>query len=273
MERRLELGGIPLKLSFADNTLKAASMCEAWFEGFYRGERGAEAEIEVSATEELTDLAPEGMIGVLRPRGRLLFDPLASRCRITLLEPALQCLSALHELLWIALAQLLAERGSCFLHAAALARETEAYLFLGDSGAGKSTVARNSPGCSVLSDDAPLFYADGEGYRVFPSPYHQLGPGNGPKPAAHPDPIRPRALFFLVQSNETRVRVLKRSQALSGLLLRNIHHFRHLSPRSRRSLFDLFHRACDELCSYELYFREHDDAWRLAAQCSSGGTP
>jgi hypothetical protein len=209
-------------------------------------------------------------IGVLRPRGLLRFDPAASNGEIVLFGPALQCLPALHELLWIALAQLLAERGICFLHAAALAKDGEGRLFLGDSGAGKSTAAGNCPGCAVLSDDAPLFSADGESFRLFPSPYHQLGSGTGTDPEAYRTGARAAGLFFLVHAAETRVSPLSRREALPRLLLRDIHFFRYFSPRARRSMFELCYRACDGLSCHELCFRERDDVWSVATQGPAG---
>jgi hypothetical protein len=314
-QRTLELAGTPIRIAFADNTLKTVSMCDERFRGFYRPQGEAAAEIRVRAEEDLVDLsrveprvsrrlreaglsaaqvsrwlrrnrksrpgraaAPsidlrEGMIGVLRPRGLLLFDAPGSRCDLYLFGPALGCLPALHELLWIALAQLLAERGICFLHAAALAKNGEGHLFLGDSGAGKSTVARNCPGCTVLSDDAPLLSADGETFRLFPSPYHQLEFERESHPEAYRAETRAAALFFLVQGGETRVRPLSRRQALPRLLLRDIHFLRYFSPQARRSMFELCYRACDVLSSYELRFRERDDVWGVAVECSAGRTP
>jgi hypothetical protein len=172
----------------------------------------------------------------------------------------------LHELLWIALAQLLAERGICFLHAAALAKNGEGRLFLGDSGAGKSTAAGNCPGCTVLSDDAPLFSAEGEGFRLFPSPYHQLGFGQQLPSEAYRAGTRATGLFFLVQGGETGIRPLGRREALPRLLLRDIHFIRYFSPRARRWMFELCYRACDVLSSYELCFRERDDVWDVATK-------
>lgn len=67
--------------------------------------------------------------------------------------------------LWIVAPRLLALQGFTVLHAAAVRVGDRAALFLGDSGAGKSTTARafSAAGCPRLADDKLVLAADGRG--------------------------------------------------------------------------------------------------------------
>jgi len=56
------------------------------------------------------------------------------------------------------------------LHAVAVLRDGEGYVFLGPSGSGKTTVAQLSPECVVLSDDIVFVKPFGHSYAVFPTP-------------------------------------------------------------------------------------------------------
>ena len=88
--------------------------------------------------------------------GLLLFDPDTAAGHIYLLNEGPECFRPLHRLLWMYLAQVLGERKACFMHSAALVKDRKGYLFLGDSGAGKSSLTKISDGAVVLSDDSPI---------------------------------------------------------------------------------------------------------------------
>jgi len=71
--------------------------------------------------------------------GLLVYSPDSSSGQIFLPKKSPHPFRSLYRLLWVFFAQVLGERGSCFLHAAALVRDGKGYVFLGESGAGKST--------------------------------------------------------------------------------------------------------------------------------------
>ncbi len=56
------------------------------------------------------------------------------------------------------------------LHAVAVLRDGEVYVFFGPSGSGKTTVAQLSPECIVLSDDVVFVKPLGRSFAVFPTP-------------------------------------------------------------------------------------------------------
>ncbi len=78
----------------------------------------------------------------------------------------------------------------------------DGYLFVGQSGAGKTTMARlwrNEPGTVILSDDRIVLRAEDDGLWMYGTPWH------GDEPLASPRRARLTRLFFLCQqmSHET----------------------------------------------------------------------
>jgi hypothetical protein len=193
--------------------------------------------------------------------GLLLFNQDTAAGRIYLLENDKHNFHSIYRLLWVYLAQVLGERGGCFLHAAALVKEKAGYLFLGDSGAGKSTVAGLLKKCCVFSDDGPIFFPKNGEYLVYPSPFHQMWY----KRALDKNLIQMRAkvlgLYFLIQDKKVYLEDILIREAFSRIIKQHIHFFSHLSVRAKTVLFDIFFRACDELPAYRLHFARDQDIW------------
>jgi len=193
--------------------------------------------------------------------GLLLFNPDTAAGRIYLLENDKHNFHSVYRLLWVYLAQVLGERGGCFLHAAALVREEDGYIFMGDSGAGKSTVSRLCRRCRVFSDDGPVFFPNNGEYRVYPSPFHQ----RWQERALDKDIIQMRArvmgLYFLIKDKKVFLEDILNREAFSMIIKRHIHFFTHLSARAKTTLFDIFFKACYELPTYSLHFRGDQDIW------------
>jgi hypothetical protein len=102
------------------------------------------------------------------------------------------------------------------VHASAVVLGGRAVLFSGDSGAGKTTLARlyASRGVSVLSDDRIALRRSGRGFRAFGTPWH--GSGRFASPEARPL----KALFFIRQANQNSARRLGMVEATETLLRR-----------------------------------------------------
>ena len=94
----------------------------------------------------------------------------------------------------------LAQEGGLGLHAAGVVTDGEGVLFSGVSGAGKSTISElwMSEGATVLSDDRIGIRPDGDGYRMYGTPWH------GTLRVCDPGTAPLRAIFFIEhgQSNE-----------------------------------------------------------------------
>lgn len=127
-----------------------------------------------------------------------------------------QALAAVEELLRVAAAVLAFEAGGLLLHAAGLARAGRAFLFLGPSGAGKTTVARLAAGRRVLNDDLVAVLPAAGGWDVCATPF------SNPTqvPPAGPGRAALAALLHLVQDTRVERRPLGPAAATAALVAR-----------------------------------------------------
>jgi hypothetical protein len=114
------------------------------------------------------------------------------------------------------LARLSRGRG-VLVHACGLALGGRGLLFLGTSGAGKSSTARlwkERGGVTILSDDRIVIRAEGDGYRIYGTPWH--GEAGWETPAS----ARLDGVFILEQAPRNRVQELKPSSAVAQMMVR-----------------------------------------------------
>lgn len=155
------------------------------------------------------------------------------------------------------------ERGGLCVHSAAVSRNGQGFLFLGDSGAGKSTTARLSveAGCLALGDDLNFILShEKHGYSLAASPspilssvgYSMIQPGL-------------QGIFTLVQDKKDYLVSLSPKQTAIALF----DSFQKQTPYTRRFSDQLvkkaFHTIADiARCvpAYELYFRKTPDFWK-----------
>jgi hypothetical protein len=104
------------------------------------------------------------------------------------------------------------------LHACGVVLDGKGVLFSGDSGAGKTTLARlfraHSPGTLVLSDDRVALRERRGSFWSFGTPWH--GSGRFASPAGRPL----GAIFFLSHAPETRATRLRPAEAVERLFAR-----------------------------------------------------
>ncbi|MEW6665083.1 MAG: hypothetical protein AB1512_07675 [Thermodesulfobacteriota bacterium] len=200
-----------------------------------------------------------------------VFDPVTAAGYAFLLERGPGYCRPLYRLLWMYFAQVLGQGGGCFLHGAALQREGSGYLFLGDSGAGKSTVAGLLREGVILSDDSPILTGNGNGHWLYPSPFHQMRDREGFQWESLPEPVPLTGLFFLVKGDEPCLEEISRKEALSQIISRHIHFFGYLSREAKLLLFDLFHEISHTVPAYFLHFSRHGDVWPTLRDVRGGG--
>ncbi len=149
------------------------------------------------------------------------------------------------------------EKGGLLLHASAVAANERAYLFLGPSGAGKTTVAMLSP-AAVIHDDLVIAQPDRQGeWWLERSPF----PLQGSYARYQLKPARLVKAFRLVQSSSLALERLSTAQALSlGLSSTPV-----LAPE--RSLHQLLITRwlclCKAVAFFTLCFRRDDSFWSL----------
>jgi hypothetical protein len=114
----------------------------------------------------------------------------------------------------ILLARLLAERSGCYLHSDGINMDGTGFLFVGHSGAGKSTIA------TLLQDKAEILCDDRMIIRKWPQGYSIHGNwshGTLPIVSANSAPLK--AIFFLEQSRENDILLsVNRKDNLARLL-------------------------------------------------------
>jgi len=276
---------------------RAAPPCRAFFGDFLRAERRWDAEIRITVLQFPNHARPpgvkrgrnriiEGLLSTMEVAdwldgvpewtglfpitgktivshclgGLLLFNPETSAGCMLLTEGP-RWLQPLYRLLWIYLAQVLGERGGCFIHSAALARDGKGYLFLGESGAGKSTLARLHGGQGVFSDDSPvLCLRNGDGV-VFPSPYDQTNSLEGTHRDTNQSDARLTGFYFLSQDDRTYLEEMSKKEAIPLIFHRHLFFPQYLSARARAHLFGFFCDLCDRIPPYKFHFSLHEEIW------------
>jgi hypothetical protein len=168
----------------------------------------------------------------------------------------------------VLLARLLADRRGCFLHSCGIVLDGAGVLFVGESGAGKSTAMEQFAEVSEpLCDDRNIVRAWPDGVRVHGTWSH----GTVPIASAASAPLR--AICLLRQARENRIRLITdRWETVRGLVPRLI---RPLAtgdwwPRT----FDVLDALVREVPCYELSFDRRGGAVAvLRAALADGATP
>ena len=105
------------------------------------------------------------------------------------------------------------DQGGLMIHAAGIARHGRAYLFLGHSGSGKTTVSRLSKDCQILNDDLVILTPIETGWRVYGTPFSNP---TQVKPSPHNAPLE--GLYFLVKDKKVFLEPARGGIALAELI-------------------------------------------------------
>ena|SRR5438067_3003026 len=107
-----------------------------------------------------------------------------------------------------------ADRGGFLLHSASAVRNGKAFLFAGESGAGKTTISRMAPAdAALLTDEISYVRRQGDTYLAFGTPFT----GELDKPGKNISaPIA--ALYLLAKGSENRIDPIEPGEAVRALL-------------------------------------------------------
>jgi hypothetical protein len=156
-----------------------------------------------------------------------------------------------------AFALLAFEAGGLILHAAGLVRHDHAYLFLGHSGSGKTTVARLSSSALVLNDDLVLLWPEEGRWWGYATPFGN--PSSPPMTVAVCAPLR--ALLGLVQDKE--VRLERAGPALAVADMVGNAPVVSADPGRAEALLGRCQQILQAVPYYRLHFLPDDSFWRI----------
>ncbi|MDP2941263.1 MAG: radical SAM protein [Candidatus Omnitrophota bacterium] len=117
----------------------------------------------------------------------------------------------------ILLVYLLAERSGCILHASGVNFKGKGFIFLGSSGAGKSTIAKMlADKAEVLCDESIIVRKEKSGFVIYGNWCH----GTFKKVSAGSAPLE--KIFVLEKALENRIEVLYNKKEIVSVLLRTV---------------------------------------------------
>ena len=152
------------------------------------------------------------------------------------------------------------KQGRAIFHSSAIANRDAAFLFLGKSGAGKSTVCElsNSEQYAVIHDDNVLIYEDP----------HQTYTVTDKAMSIPGAPIR--ALFFLAQDTKDYLTPISPIAAAKRLVESSLESFANqiLHGQALQHTFAISASIARAIPAYELHFRKSPDFWDVIhAEC------
>lgn len=136
---------------------------------------------------------------------------------------------------------LMADRDALLVHACGVSWRGDGYLFVGSSGAGKSTTARlwRAAGATVLNDDRVVLDAGRDCLRIHPTPWF----GEHPEVGGEPAPLR--ALYLLRQGDRVAYEPLRPSAAAALIFAKS---FPPLwDPRRMARTLETLGRICQRI--------------------------
>lgn len=198
--------------------------------------------------------SPPGWEGVIYPDKRTGWVRPASRYIIEELDYFLRVVIAVEAY----------ETGGLLIHAAGIVRDGRAFVFLGPSGVGKTTVSRLSRQDIILNDDMILLMPDGERWIAHPTPFW------------NPTQVKPNAqasapLFvFLRLKQDTKTFVEDTSPGYAlGELIACIPVIASDPDRSRSII-----ARCGDILScipfQDLHFQKDDTFWKVIENVLKG---
>jgi hypothetical protein len=197
--------------------------------------------------------------------GCLAYNPSSSEACLLLFRSHDQnnFVATLHKMLFIFISFVLGKRHRFMLHGAGIGEKNGAggFLFLGDSGAGKTTVAGLAGMDAVLSDDAPVIGKENDIFCIYSSPFSQVNMFEERSKDYFRRKAQLRKLLFLNKADELKILPREGHAATVEMLKSHVHSFELMNRELRTSAFNFCCDLCRSIPSYDLYFQANDKFW------------
>ncbi len=199
--------------------------------------------------------------------GCLIFNDCTDRGSIYVFcsDKANHFVATLLKLLFVFTCLVMVNKSRLMVHGAGIKKRKGrgGYLFLGTSGAGKSTVSALSSGDMVLSDDATVIEVAGGACHIHATPLRQVGIAQSSSKRLYLEQEKLTKMLFLHQSATTFIKPRGQRCAFTELLKEHLHCFDVMGEPLKRRAFYLCRAVCDMTPSYDLFFRKDPGFWEL----------
>lgn len=163
-------------------------------------------------------------------------------------------LSLNHALMTLYSAYIVRHGWGMMLHSSCAVERNRAYLFAGQSGAGKSTVVALSEPRKILSDEAALLKIEADGVYVYDSPFR-----SDSMPTFDREPLPLAGIHLLKQSQEIRRERVKSSEAVFQLMDKIF--YWAADPGETVKLLALCGKLVSHVPVYDLMFQKNNLFW------------
>ncbi len=168
-----------------------------------------------------------------------------------------------YTLFFVFLSRCMVRHGRLMVHGAGLRHKNRGFLFLGDSGSGKTSMAGTVDPREVLSDDSPVISKISDGFILHPSPYSQVGMFMEKGQSFHHERAKLARMLFLHRSNGCRVAARDPKRALAEALSRHVHFFDLMGREERIRAFEFCTDLFTAVPVYDLYWKKGEPVWHL----------
>jgi hypothetical protein len=149
------------------------------------------------------------------------------------------------------------------LHGAAIQKDDQTVLFLGLSGAGKSTITRLCDPDICFSDDGVVVKHEKKRFYTYRSPFSQAKEKNN-----HADVTKGKInkIFLLEKSDRYDVLPIAKNELMRITLMHLIHFYKYLNQETARLGFYEVKNLLETLPSYRLQFAKSGKIWHNLVQ-------
>ena len=160
-----------------------------------------------------------------------------------------------HALMALYSAYIVHYKWGLMIHSSCVAEADKSYLFAGQSGAGKSTVALLSRPRVILSDEATLVRIGPDGVFAYDSPFRSDSSSSFDQACL---PLK--GIYLLEQSQTIVTDIIKPTEAVLRLMDKIF--YWAVNPTETVKVLSMCRKLTEQVPSYKLYFQKNNLFWK-----------